>query len=184
MAMTDIKKNERYIPTKNYIIAFGVVIGILLLAWYCFAWYKVYEEDKVATSYLIKNNIISNEIKDLNEIVDVFSEAPDEYFVYISYDGDEEIFAMEKDLAKVIKKYNIIDQFYYLNITSIKDNKDYVDEVNRALGLRDEKIIRVPTIIYYKDGEVVKDGVLSRNDNKMITAADFQKMLDANNIEK
>ena len=48
----------------------------------------------------------------------------------------------------------------------------------------DEKIIRVPTIIYYKDGEVVKDGVLSRNDNKMITAADFQKMLDANNIEK
>ena len=59
--MTEIKKNERYIPTKNYIIAFGVVIGILLLVWYCFAWYKVYKEDKVSTSYLIKNNIISNE---------------------------------------------------------------------------------------------------------------------------
>ena len=88
--MTEIKKNERYIPTKNYIIAFGVVIGILLLVWYCFAWYKVYKEDKVSTSYLIKNNIISNEIKDLNEIVDVFSEAPDEYYVYVSYTGDEE----------------------------------------------------------------------------------------------
>ena len=162
--MTEIKKNERYIPTKNYIIAFGVVIGILLLVWYCFAWYKVYKEDKVSTSYLIKNNIISNEIKDLNEIVDVFSEAPDEYYVYVSYTGDEEIFAMEKELAKIIKKYNIADQFYYLNVTG--------------------KIIRIPTIIYYKDGEVVKDGIISRKDNKMMTSADFQKILDKNNVKK
>ncbi len=184
MYMTEVKKNERYIPTKNYIIAIGIVIAILLIAWYCFAWYKVYKEDKVSTSYLIKNNIVSNEIKDLNEIVDIFSEVPDEYFVYVSYTGDEDIFAMEKDLAKIIKKYDITDQFYYLNITSIKDNSDYIDEVNRALGLRDEKIIRIPTIIYYKDGEVVKDGIISRSDDKMMTASDFQKLLDANNIEK
>lgn len=184
MYMTEVKKNERYIPTKNYIIAIGVVIGILLIAWYCFAWYKVYKEDKISTSYLIKNNVISNEITDLNEIVDVFSEAPDEYFVYVSYTGDEDIFAMEKDLAKIIKKYSITDQFYYLNITNIKDNNDYIDEINRSLSLRDEKIIRVPTIIYYKDGEVVKDGIISRSDNKMMTAADFQKLLDANSVEK
>ena len=182
--MTEIKKNERYIPTKNYIIAFGVVIGILLLVCYCFAWYKVYKEDKVSTSYLIKNNIISNEIKDLNEIVDVFSEAPDEYYVYVSYTGDEEIFAMEKELAKIIKKYNIADQFYYLNVTGIKDNSDYVNDINRALSLRNEKIIRIPTIIYYKDGEVVKDGIISRKDNKMMTSADFQKILDKNNVKK
>ena len=31
MYMTEVKKNERYIPTKNYIIAIGVVIGILLI---------------------------------------------------------------------------------------------------------------------------------------------------------
>ena len=182
--MTEIKKNERYISTKNYIIAFGVVIGILLLVWYCFAWYKVYKEDKVSTSYLIKNNIISNEIKDLNEIVDVFSEAPDEYYVYVSYTGDEEIFAMEKELAKIIKKYNIADQFYYLNVTGIKDNSDYVNDINRALSLRNEKIIRIPTIIYYKDGEVVKDGIVSTKDNKMMTSADFQKILDKNNVKK
>ena len=182
--MTEIKKNERYIPTKNYIIAFGVVIGILLLVCYCFAWYNVYKEDKVSTSYLIKNNIISNEIKDLNEIVDVFSEAPDEYYVYVSYTGDEEIFAMEKELAKIIKKYNIADQFYYLNVTGIKDNSDYVNDINRALSLRNEKIIRIPTIIYYKDGEVVKDGIVSRKDNKMMTSADFQKILDKNNVKK
>ena len=104
--------------------------------------------------------------------------------MYVSYTGDEDIFAMEKDLAKIIKKYSITDQFYYLNITNIKDNNDYIDEINRSLSLRDEKIIRVPTIIYYKDGEVVKDGIISRSDNKMMTAADFQKLLDANSVEK
>ncbi len=184
MAMTDIKKNERYIPTKNYVIAIAVIIGILLLVWYCFAWYKVYKEEKVSTSYLIKSNVISNEIKDLNEIFDIFSEAPDEYYVYVSYTGDEEIFNMEKSLAKIIKKYDIVDQFYYLNVTGIKDNKDYVNDVNRALGLRDEKIVNIPTIIYYRDGEVVKGGIISRSDNKMITADDFQKLLDANKIEQ
>ncbi len=184
MYMTEIKKNERYIPTKNYVIAIGVIVAILLIAWYCFAWYKVYKEDKVSTSYLVKNNIISNEINDLNEIADVFSEVPDEYFVYVSYTGEEDIFEMEKELAKIIKKYNIANQFYYLNVTEIKDNDDYIDEINRSLSLRDEKIIRVPTIIYYKDGEVVNDGIISRSDNKMMTAADFQKLLDANNIEK
>ena len=91
---------------------------------------------------------------------------------------------MEKELAKIIKKYNIANQFYYLNVTEIKDNDDYIDEINRSLSLRDEKIIRVPTIIYYKDGEVVNDGIITRSDNKMMTAADFQKLLDANNIEK
>ena len=184
MYMTEIKKNERYIPTKNYVIAIGVIVAILLIAWYCFAWYKVYKEDKVSTSYLVKNNIISNEINDLNEIADVFSEVPDEYFVYVSYTGEEDIFEMEKELAKIIKKYNIANQFYYLNVTEIKDNDDYIDEINRSLSLRDEKIIRVPTIIYYKDGEVVNDGIITRSDNKMMTAADFQKLLDANNIEK
>ena len=91
---------------------------------------------------------------------------------------------MEKSLAKIIKKYDIVYQFYYLNVTGIKDNKDYVNDVNRALGLRDEKIVNIPTIIYYRDGEVVKGGIISRSDNKMITADDFQKLLDANKIEQ
>ncbi len=182
--MGEIKKNERYFPTKNYLITIGVIIGIILLVWYCFAWYKVYKQDKVSTSYLVKNNIVTNEVNDLNEIGDVFSEAPDEYYIYVSYTGDEDVYEMEKGLAKVIKKYNISDNFYYLNVTSIKNDSNYVDDINKVLGLKDEKIINVPTIIYYKDGVVVKDGVIVRRDNKLMTSADFQKLLDANNIEK
>ena len=58
--MADIKKNERYIPIKNYVIAIVLVIAAIFLTWYGFAWNKVRQENKVSVSYFVKNNIISN----------------------------------------------------------------------------------------------------------------------------
>jgi len=173
-------KNERLIPIKNYFIAGGVIIAVILLTWYGLAWYKVYKENKVQESYLMKESVISKEITDLEEIADVFSEVSDEYFVYVSYTGDEDVYNMEKSLAKVIKKYDISEDFYYLNVTSIKDEENYIDKVNSALKLKDVKIVQVPTIIYFKDGEVLKDGIITRKDNNMMTADDFKILLDKN----
>ena len=96
--MADIKKNERFVPTKNYVIAVFIVVAMILLTWYAFEWYNVYKENKVSISYLMKNKILSKEINDLDEVNDVFSEAPDSYFIYVSYTGDENIYEMEKDL--------------------------------------------------------------------------------------
>ena len=184
MSMSEKIKNERLVPIKNYFIVGGVVLAIVLLAWYGLAWHKVYEENKVNESYLMKESIISKEINDLSEIEDVFSEVADEYYVYVSYTGDEEIYNMEKDLAKVIKKYDIAEDFYYLNVTNIKDKEKYIDEVNSALKLKDNKIVQVPTIIYFKDGEVLKNGIITRKDNKMMTANDFKILLDKNKIDE
>ena len=46
--MTNIK-NERFIPVKNYLISAGIVVVIIALAWYAFAWYRVFKENKVST---------------------------------------------------------------------------------------------------------------------------------------
>ena len=140
MSMSEDIKNERLVPIKNYIIAIVIILAIILLTWYGFSWYKVYQESKVSESYLIKENIISKEITDLNEIDDVFSEVSDEYFLYISYTGDKDIYDMEKDLAKIIKKYDISEDFYYLNVTELKDNEGYIDKLNKSLGLNNIKI--------------------------------------------
>ena len=48
--MTKIKKNETFIPVKNYVIAALIVVVMLGLTWYAFAWYKVIQENKVSTS--------------------------------------------------------------------------------------------------------------------------------------
>ena len=156
--MTNVKKNERYIPLKNYVLAAVVVVVMILLTLYGFAWYNVLRENRVSTSYLVKEKIISNEIQSLEEVSDVFSEAPNSYFIYISYTGSEEIYNMEKDLKKVINDYSLNDSVYFLNVTSIKDEKNYIEKINKTLNLED--IINDYELndqIYYLNVTSIKD---------------------------
>ncbi len=180
--MAEIRKNERFVPLKNYIIAVLVIAAIIGLAFYGFAWYKVIKENRISTSYLVKNKVITKEIDNINELADVFSEAPSSYFIYISYTGNEKIYSLEKDLSKTIKDYNLNDSFYYLNINNIKDNENYIDEINKALNLEEKKVKKVPTIIYYNDGKPVD--IINKEDNNMMNVGDFQKLLDANKVTK
>ena len=184
--MADVKKNERYIPIKNYVIAIVLIFVAIFLTWYGFAWNKVRQENKVSVSYLVKNNIVSKEIKSLNEISSITQEAPERYFIYISYTGDEDIYKLEKEIAPIIKKYELGDYIYYLNVTDIKkeDKDNYIDKINKELGLEETKITNVPTIIYFVDGIVPKSGIITTADGKLMTKSDFQKFLDINKIEK
>lgn len=179
--MSKDKENERFIPMKNYLIAIGLVVAAVLLTLYGFAWYNVLKEGRVSQSYLVKEKVISSEIQSLEEVDAVFAEVPDEYFVYVSYTGSEEIYNMEKDLKKVINKYELNDQFYYLNLTTIKDKENYIDDLNKSLNL-EQKVKQVPTIIYVKEGKVVD--IIDRSDNNMMNVGDFQKLLDIYYVTK
>ncbi len=180
--MTNVNKNERFIPLKNYVIAFVVVVVIIALTFYGFAWYKVVKESRVSESYLVKEKVISKEINDLNEVDVVFIEPPATYFIYVSYTGDEPIYNMEKEMKDVINEYHLNDSFYYLNVTSIKEANDLIEQVNEALHLEEKKINKVPTIIYFKDGKVVD--MITREDDSLITSSDLEKLLDRNHIKK
>lgn len=180
--MTKIKKNETFIPVKNYILAAVIVVVIIGLTWYAFAWYNVVQENKVSTSYLVQEKIISKEITDLNEVSNIFAEAPDSYFIYISYTGDEQIYNMEKSIKSIIKSYNLSDNMYYLNVTSIKDEKGYMDKINKTLGLTDRKVVKVPTILYFEDGKLVE--MTDAKSDLLMTRSDFQKLIILSGIEK
>ena len=136
----------------------------------------------MVTAQLVKEKIISNEIQSLEEVSDVFSEAPNSYFIYISYTGSEEIYNMEKDLKKVINDYSLNDSVYFLNVTSIKDEKNYIEKINKTLNLEDQKVSSIPTIIYYNEGKAVD--IIERKDNNMMNVGDFQKLLDVNRVTK
>ena len=89
---------------------------------------------------------------------------------------------MEKGLANIINDYKLGEQVYFLNVTSIKDNKELLSEVTKSLNLEENVLKQIPTIIYYNDGKVVD--IIAREDNKMMDIGDFQKLLDRNKIEK
>jgi hypothetical protein len=179
--MATVKKNERFVPIKNYIIVFLIVIGAIALALYAFSWHKVIKENRLSTSYLIESKTVSNEIQGLEGLNDVLSEVSPTYYLYISYTGSEEIYKMEKELASLINKYKLEDEVYFLNVTSIKDDNDLVKQVNEALNL-DDQVKHIPTIIYYSDGKVVD--IISKDGNNIMDIGDFQKLLDKNKIEK
>ncbi len=172
------------ISSKNYIVALVVFIGVILLTIYIFKWYQVVNNEKITKSYLISSQVITNEINSLDELADVFSEAPYEYYLYIGYTNDRNVYDMEVDLKKIIKKYDLQDKFYYLNIDNIKENNGYLEELNSALNLEENTISNVPTILYYKDHELVEGGIIKKDANALMQASDFEQLLETMEIEK
>lgn len=167
---------------RNYLIAIALVIITILLTWYGFRWAHLIKENSISSSYLIKQKIISKDINSIDEVVDVLSETPNTYFIFISYTGDEKVYNLEKDLASIIKEYNLDNKMYYLNVTDIKDDDNVYDKINTSLGLTDKKVSQIPTIIYYNNGKVVD--IIKRQDNNIMTSGDFRKLLDIHKIEK
>jgi hypothetical protein len=178
------RKKNNYVPTKNYIIALVMSLAAIFLTYYIFAWYNVLEEKKYGESYLIKSDTISLEVNDILEIENTFTESPSEYFIYIGYRNDEEEYKLEKSLKKIIDKYNLNEEFYYIDVTDLMSNDDYIDELNAALNLTDNKINSVPTIIYVKNGQVPSDGIIKREDENMMNASDFSKLLEMYEFKK
>ena len=183
--MIEKKGKVRKVPRKNYYIALFTFIGVILATFYIAKWYRVFNEEKIKQSYLVSNKVITNELKSISELEDVLSESPEEYFIYISYTNDPNVYEMEKDLKKVIKQYNLEDRIYYLNVTKIKDNQSLlIDDLNQALGLNGEKITNIPTIVYFKDHNLVPGGIIHKDYNSLMQSSDFEQLLEVLEVEK
>ena len=179
-----MKKNEKKIAPKRYVIALVIFIGVILLTIYIFKWYQVFNEKKITKSYLVSSHVISNEINSIDELSSVFTEAPSEYFLYIGYTNDKNVYDMEVGLKKIIRKYELQDQFYYFNVDDIKSEDGYIEKINNALNLKEEKINNVPTILYFKDNTLVSGGIINKDEGSLMQASDLEQLLETMEIEK
>ena len=99
MAKNKKKTNINY---KDYLVKIGIILFIILALIYSYMWYRVKEQEKYLTSYLISSNTISYEMTEINEIASVLSETPSNYFVYIGYTKDQKVYNLEKELKPLI----------------------------------------------------------------------------------
>lgn len=185
--MAETKKTEKNTENKltqeklNQIcLIIGVVVLIAVLV--IFYFYRVRDArkaERMSESYLLSNQTISLEIKNLEEVDQILTEAPSEYFVLISYTKNQDTYELEKGLKTIIDNYALNDKFYYLDVTSIKDEDNYLERINNAFDTN--LITRVPIILYYKENKLVD--VALRDDNNPINAGDFQKLLDIYDIQ-
>lgn len=177
MAKKKSKKNN-----INFKKIFYFILGFLLiifLIWYIISWKNVKQEEKLMNSYLITSNTLSVEIKDLSETVQVLKESPSEYFVYISYTNDEKIFNFEKKLKKLIDNYNLKDEFYFVNVTNIKDDENFYSEINDTFNTK--LINNIPCILHFKNNEL-KKVIYNKDLNKTYT--NFENLLKENEFDK
>ncbi|MBQ8902436.1 MAG: hypothetical protein IJY87_05200 [Bacilli bacterium] len=174
-------KNDKYISPKNYIYAFLILVGGIVLTLYIFEWYQVKQEEKLMTSYLISSNTIESNITDIESLEQITQEAPSSYFIYIGYTGDEDVYNLEKELKRVIDKYKLNDEFYYLDITDLKNkNQDYLKEINSKLDVNLENI---PAIIYVNEGKILDSNVLDGVNDTKLKVSDFEQLLDIYEFE-
>lgn len=153
MAIPDYKNKT---GTRKWFVYLCSIVGIVLVAIYCYKWHQVNIQKKYLNSYLVETGTINLEMTDINEINSVLLETPSYYFIYISYTKDEDVYNFEKKLKPIIDNYDLRNNFYYINITDIKEkNKNYREDIARELHIDIEKINKIPTILYFKDGKLV-----------------------------
>jgi len=168
---------QKKIPSKNYIYALLILVGGIVLTLYIFEWVNVKKEEKLMNSYLITSNTIDSTIKDFDSLNQILKETSSSYFIYLSYTNDEDVYNFEKELKRIIDNYNLSDNFYYMDLTDIKENnKNYMNEIKNKLEIND--IERVPALIYVHKGKIEKSNILDGINNTMLKISDIENLLD------
>ncbi len=174
-----MKKNTRNIPVKNYFIAAFMLTVVIITVLYIFQWINVQNAEAYRESYLINTNTVSLEISTLEELQGIINEEPSSYFIFTGYTGNKEEYELEKDLKPIIDNYNIHSMFYYLDITTLKDDENFINKLDDILDIN---LTSLPSIIFVKDGEV--EVKIDKNDNNYLNASDFEKLLEIYDFEK
>ena len=165
-----MKKQERVVPKKNYFLLALLMIMVVVVTFLIFDINNKYQDSKLKESYL---NGYLNEVTE-NEIDNVMTETTTEFFVLITETGNEEIYKFETQLKKIIKKYDLRDNFIFIDYSE----KDNLDSLNKKFN---SNIKSIPAIIYFKDGQYVKNIDSSEG---ILKAEDFDKLLEEYEIEE
>lgn len=158
------------IPTKNYVILFGIAV---LIVCGCFAFYNVYNEVK-------DNNISSSPLSThqvlYEDLTDTTVEMNADTLLLVSYVQDESVHNNEKEIRKMLNKKNLLDNVLYLDVTEYKDQDDFINELNKTLKLEKKlKIDKIPAVIYYKDGIPT---ITIDSKSHLVNAGDFEHIID------
>jgi len=171
-------KELREVPLKNYFIALLVVLAIVIVVLYAKRTYELNTEKKLSQSVLSR---VVGEIK-YKEISNALGEKSTNYFVYISYVNDENIYNLEIKLKKLIANYELQDNFYYINVTDELNDTDLISNLNTKFKINLSDKTNIPLVLYYQAGNL--KSILKSADGKLFNTKIFEKVLVNNDYQK
>lgn len=166
---------KRNIPTKNYVILLGIIILIICACFASYNLYEYYKDSKVKTSPLAQNVVLYDDLK--NTTVEINADT----FLVISYLQDEKVHENENEIKKLLKKKNLIDNVMYLDITELKNEENFIDDINETLKLeKNLKITSFPAVVFYKEG---LPAYTASSDAHLLNSGDFEHIIDMYELE-
>ena len=156
------KEEVRNVPLKNYIIFTIICIITLLCVFYAHSFYKNYTINRLDTPYIKdKVNVIN-----YSELDTYIIENPNK-FIYIGTNNNEFCYNFEIELYKTFKKYNLIDDLTFLDLSdnySLEtlnniSTKYYSESLNTKLN-------NIPALLVVQEGQI-KDLIIHSDDNPL-----------------
>lgn len=107
----------------------------------------------------------------------------DQSFIFVTSLNNEEEFKLEKQIAKIVKDNNLSDEFYiYIAGSDNCGSPSSASSVTGARLLLTSDLNSIPVILYYRNGKLTY--IAQREDQSMLNAGDFSKLLDIYGITK
>ena len=178
------KNNTDLLLRAILLIAYTLITVILVIGFAETYTKNMKVDSNIKSPYLVEEEIISKDhVLTIENAKSVLSKLDGDYFVYVGYTRmyNSEMQILDMGIAGLINKYDLKDKFYYVSIDSIIEKKNKIELVNNYLGYKDVLISKVPTIAYVNSDNIIRiENIITREDDKLITVGDFQKLLDIN----
>lgn len=164
---------EKEIKKTNYFILVAMIVLILSICTATYNIYSIYRNNKANYSSPLN---LAKEVQ-FSELSETTIEISEDSFLVISYYGDEDIYQNQKDLKLIFRKYGLLDNIIYVDVTTEYEKDGFYDKLNEVLKLNDFKITQVPTIIYFKEG---KPTAMVKTTNGIVDSSSLEEIIRNN----
>ena len=165
------KKKKKSDIQNNY-VKLGIILAAVILV--------------VLIGANVYRNIVRNRINEgrltgfvqsvnFNEISTTRLEFSGDIFLYVSFTGDRDVFNLDTRLKRTINDRELNDNIIYLDMKDFLEDDNHLYKLNAALVLTDQKINKLPAILYFKDGELMQ---IIDSQDRLLNSGDFSQLLD------
>lgn len=158
---------------KKYLILFSIFLATILLTLYLCDCYKVYNESKKEIP-VIRGTLSEITSKELEHYL---MENPTT-IIYMCTSSNDVCRSYEKDLIKLVKKYDLTEKIIYLNLSQ-ENQADFIEMFNSKYDYKIDLTTNYPAFVVFENGEIT--GMLQEK-TKKLTIGKTKQFIEINNL--
>lgn len=162
-----ILRGKTYIPKKNYIKFYLIVIFTIIVGFVFFFSYEKYKEYKSKIPFL-RGMVSEIEVSELDD----YLTENDKAILYVGVANDKNSRELEQDLSYLIEKTGI--RIVYLNITDLVNKVDFYKDFNSRYS-SGVSLSNYPAVVLIQDKKIVD---LVERGYSYLTLGSVQQLFD------